>query len=203
MTRRAVVMGCIAVAAIVVTVLVARSGGDPADERRADVISTTTAVTTPATVSDSAPAVTDLVPTSSAPLADDRRARDVVAAASPHLALTDLQQECLVDRLAGMPEVLADVAPAPGGGGFDRLVAEGQRCVVQVDFAPAFVDGLADALTTDPTDEQRQCLAIAFVELDEAQRLSILQAGLEPQGSSAEDGRDVLRSLVEGCGLGL
>lgn len=202
---KAVVGGVIAVVAIVVVVVLILAGGGSDDEpATSSSTSSTTEAYRPATVEEapgSLPAGT--ASTSSVPEDGVAAADEILAAAGPNLALTPEQEVCLANRLAGDEDLRTEVGetPEPGSDGYGALVEAGERCVLEVDAAPAFVATIEPSLEGELTDEDRSCLADAFATSSDEDRQSILQAGLEPESDAADAGRAVLDAMLASCDL--
>jgi hypothetical protein len=130
---------------------------------------------------------------------DPTQALEVVAALGEEIPLqVEEERSCLANRLAIDPPLVERMSAGLAGlSDEDKAVVEeaSRQCLRAVTLAVQFVESLAQ--DTPLTDDQAACLVQGYGSLTSAELQAVIDGAFQP-GSG---GSDVIRRLLEGCGV--
>lgn len=130
-------------------------------------------------------------------------AEAVVKELNPRLPISDEEAPCLAQRLDKDAGLLGRVSQGvqPGSDDFSQIMNLVQRCKLAVTFAPKFAEVTNESHGGTLSAGQLQCLRDAVSNLSDQQLELLFNAGVNPQGSLAPQGAEVMTSMLKGCGL--
>jgi hypothetical protein len=133
----------------------------------------------------------------------DPSAVEVFEGLSSLLPMTADEKACAAAKLAADPDLLARVKPGvvPGTADFERLASFGARCRREVTNARATARAINDGHGGTLSAEQVTCLERAYAALSDVDLDSMTEAGVNPSGSLAARGVQVMSGMLSSCGV--
>lgn len=192
------------VLALSALVIMGCSGDDDGD--RADATTTTSERAEEQVVPTTLPSDEATTTASVVPEPPDDTARAVTSALDTvraDLPVTDVEYDCLVDRVAADAPLAAQVSGGVerGSDAYAAVVEAAEWCTRAVTVVPPLVANLEERYG-DLTPEQEACIADGYLALPDDELQDLLGVAGDPASPEAAAGRAVIDGVLAVCGVG-